>query len=938
MLSRFGILIVLALGLSFGTGLAEAKEYGPWFPAPGTAGAGAYQAKLDPFSSSKVAELTNFTCVYRVVGSQNNQPVSDSEHKLLGIDFKAAAQIYSSTYQGDNKLVKWFSDGEPSSGDSARKVSRQTAMYDFLVTAKLLLKQYGRSAESVPDADADKIIQSIQGGNKNSLPAQDQFSEKMDPSSANPTAAAGIWTRDLNGQIQSPIQLTRNLSEGCAFNPLAPNPVKFGQIFGNPGQFFLDLILWVLEKPVEWSYNFIQPKAFLYTFWTPHVERGDTFMNVPSTCVTETTPGKYATTKYSDGCANGQPLGFSRARANPRKQAAWYLDISYFIQWLLSGAYFLLLFSAAVVFMFRGSKSANFNVLQMVPRILLSVLLTIFAPWMIGALISLSNVFVVALFSFNSLQDVRSVGAINDILQSSPYIIGSGGNGLLSDGAEIGGRIAQLVVGALTTFFFFSFVIVAVARQIILIILMILAPAAAFCLLVPSWRPRFGFFLRMVFACIFLPAALAFMLKIGMTINPLVSDPTDIQGEKGLLGLFVMLLTLWAMARAAKMARAYATGSAGSLMAGAMAKLGGIAGQAGMAGIGGKWGSLALRGAGAGLNQGSALSTALDQASAKIVPTHRGMMGGQAPQIGRAFKQARAALPAGGGGMGMGGRGGMGGGILDRKIQERMMRRQASHGERNISPFMAQQRMLQESQALSKFLDERRAELGGDNEDFKLSMRDIHRAKDEFYNGRFALDEQGRVMIDEHGDAVRTGAGWKDVHGEVVRRGGRYIEKRPEEQYQGASMIGAAARGVAGAPIRVARWTGHQAADHIPGVSRLPEAARVLRDNLPGAAAAGAVQAGVERVGDVSRTIHYGRGKWIREDEAVFDNQEGPKCGQCGIQLASGQPDGTLCSVCATGSSMACENCGAPTRADGFCTACGTVNDPSTSFDPLSFY
>jgi hypothetical protein len=282
------------------------------------------------------------------------------------------------------------------------------------------------------------------------------------------------------------------------------------------------------------AYDFIQPSAFKYTFYTPQTQLGDLFWNSTPTCG----PG--------DDCRNGQPLGADTEVGASAGDKPWFLAAAQFVQWIVSGAFFLVLFASATLFIIRGNRSTSLRLMEILPRMLLSVLLAVFAGALIGALITFSNLLVGTIFGFTGDQAIAN---INTFLLQAGNIVG---------GPQLFQNLVALLVGALTTFYFLIFVLFTLARQLILVGAIILAPLAAFSLIVPRWKGSLQIYLRALLTVIFMPVVLSFILVVGMEINPLVNNPEGSYGElQGALGLMLMLVTLWLMYRSIKMTKDY---------------------------------------------------------------------------------------------------------------------------------------------------------------------------------------------------------------------------------------------------------------------------------------------------------------------------------------------------------------------------------------------
>jgi hypothetical protein len=312
-----------------------------------------------------------------------------------------------------------------------------------------------------------------------------------------------------------------------------------------PGDFLIDQVLYVPGRIAAAGFEFVQPYAFSYTFWTPHTERADLLWDVPQDCRQQ--PGFLDRRERADGCVRGEALGWTASGYKERGERSWFVAAAQILQWLISGTYMLILFSAAVVYMFRGHRYQHMHVLRILPRILLSVVLTLFAGVILGAAISLSNMAVGMIFEWNTS---RPLGSLNTILLQSGNITG---------GPDLVQRLVELGTSVAAVFFYIVFILFSLARQIALVGLVILAPLAAMTLIVPRWRVYFKTYARIFAVCLLVPVALAFVLKIGMSINPLVVDPEGAYGNpEGFLGLLLLMVTFWIMYRVIRFAFEYA--------------------------------------------------------------------------------------------------------------------------------------------------------------------------------------------------------------------------------------------------------------------------------------------------------------------------------------------------------------------------------------------
>lgn len=558
----------------------------------------AQQAKKDVTKNPVVAAATAALAVARKAETKANATAQ--------AHYVAEKKKLSAKERLDN------SDGSPLNILQKDLAAAKTANHDPVVQAQNDAKAAIQTAGQINE-EADQI----QGND-------DQVGSHKDPAGIGPNANL---SEKINTEASNPLEISENLDEGCGFASVDAQDPDILAIFKRPGETLTDLMLYPFAKISEQWYNFVQPYAFRWTFWTPHSERGDTFWsNIADSCknnyLKHFSPEKRKVLAQS--CSGSKALGFNKQNLKLTAKAPWYVSMAIFLQWLVSGFYFIVLFTAAIMFILKGSSSRNqLDVLRMLPKLLLSALLTVFAPWIIGSLITISNTFVTTLFS---MDDQRSVGMINVILsQANLYVI---------DAGSFGARAIQTLISFLSAFYLGLFAAISVLRQLALIGLVILAPLAAFCLIVPSWQKHFQSYVKLLLLIILLPAIMAFILKLSMTMNPIIVSGGTPGFGMGFLGLMMMMVTLWAMTRTAKIGVSMATGNSAftnSLAGKAMTSLGTGAMLAG--------GPVGM-GVGGALKSAGAISSSADGVGSGLVPPGSEMIGmGAARGVTQKMKQ-----------------------------------------------------------------------------------------------------------------------------------------------------------------------------------------------------------------------------------------------------------------------------------------------------------
>jgi hypothetical protein len=779
-------------------GAVAAEFYGPWYPDPnGTATAHRYyRPDIDPFSTSRQREIVSFQCVYPGKNPAGEPityagvPLSQVDQEILRDIFQRAYELYTAQIVED----KW--NGLP----------RAEVMRRFLQEEKQELINGSWRPYSTEDGVS---------GDVGPYKLSDRDKRYQNPSLA----------RLINTRANHPAELTQYVPDGCSLAPIRTDGIKISDLWNDTSGFIVDILLYVPSRLSSFAFDLFGPGAMRVSFWTPHVERGDTIFNVHKSC-------QYGEVKYKgqgedgnmqvaeakqlgtpanarDFCDDSnQPLGFSKKRlTDDRAQLTWYIRMGMFFQWLISGTYFLLLFTGAMVYIFRGDSAQQFNVLQMMPRLLVSAIGTLFAPWAIGALVSVSNWFVEAMFSYNAATGEgsggRAMGLMADIIRASEFHLPGFGDDLF-------GRALQIALGFISAWYFMIFLLISAVRQFVMMGVVMLAPVALFCFIIPAWQHHFGRWLRVLMACLAIPPVMALILKIGTSLNPILDtniNPNQKDVLNGLLGMMAMVATLWAMARVGKMASAYARGNrmTGSFT-GKLLRAGGQA--AAMAGIAGSGGALAplLRYGGLAAQGLGMAAQATEGIGGGLVPKGRGMLAAGSPipsfgetGVGRqveGFLGLNSPGMGAGRGMGMGGSLGLlgassymggqlfGGRNLMQRFAERQTEKMAREGRQRITPIAAMSEIARRDGDYEQWAEMERERFRIENgRDMTKAEEKALLAEENFYEkerqGYTIENGKVRYWTDDNGNPIMLPA-YNDVHGSIERRGGVYYRRRPE--------------------------------------------------------------------------------------------------------------------------------------------------------------
>lgn len=577
------------------TEAATNNNYGPWFAKPKKHGSAAgFQANVQPFNDNNTAEMLSFACVMKD-GTQLENDYDSS--KLLAEINRYATKVYagkleSNDFAKDDSGVKMLPNmGFPNGKKGMRKWLKlmQTALKDGNKDMAVIYS-LKKNMSIVKSSDQDNSAYLMPAGDDekygfkwdykdfnlgNLIPIKikkvgpipigidlgpdSPFADKLKAAGINPDdfrkSRRRLADNMLNPNANNPLQLLDNIPDGCMVSVIdGSTEVGFKDLLaGNIGEVVMDLILTPFAQVSEMSFNFFAPLAFKYSFWTPHSERGDLMWSVAASCdnktVTDFSARGVNRYKKGDYCtSNFQPLGFSKSRTNLNKQTSVYLNIARFLQWLVSGLYFLIIFTSAVMFIARGNRPGSaMNAFTVIPRIIIAVLLTVFSTFLIGAVISFANFLVLSIYNEGGSSSIQ---VINVVLQLAGPIIGAD---------DIFQKFFSTVVTSMATWMLFMFLITAVFRQIVLLLLIVVAPLAFFSIVSPNWERNFARWWKALIGVAFIPVIAAFVLKISIMVNPLTLNPQGAFGNpiQGLIGIVIILAGLWGVVKVFRMGREF---------------------------------------------------------------------------------------------------------------------------------------------------------------------------------------------------------------------------------------------------------------------------------------------------------------------------------------------------------------------------------------------
>jgi hypothetical protein len=614
------LIVALAAGLAVPAASAAAPAaasnngvFPPWYPPPDsqvklgdgkTVSSNAYyRTNITPLSNTAAPEITDFGCNYPATyinsggnpqaNPQAGAPIKQEDLTAVSGNLKDAEQYY----------YNLINDGS----DAQTPGSAIDAVPD------LGLNTSSAAKANYSPQEAGIVLHAITQYWAVHMPANQ---------------------RKLVAPSYSPTTLTSNIPVGCDLSDFYSanfdNQQGFHSLISNPMGWVSHLVLYILGTPVNFAYDQIQPYAFAYSFWTPHSERGDMmFVSADFSCqgVPQVTGymSPAASAAYikawkansADSCSSsGTPLGFSKANLNPLKKPPVWVQWSIFFQWLISATYFIILAGGAIIYMSRADHKSSYTVVQMAPRLVLSIILTVALNLLIGGVISLGNYFVQMMFD---MADINSIHGVRDIFA---YIGNSQSDKSV---AFLGAGLIEVGLMVFAVFYLARFLLFAIWRQVALILLIAIAPFATFCLIHPKLQEHFWRFAKSIIAIAFAPVAMAFILKLGIAINPAISNDTPVQDSFSiaLVGGLILLMTFHMMARVPAICKAIVKNR--PIGQGAMGKVGGLVKQFAPAAAlaGGPLAGMAVAGLGAGMEGTSNATRRSALGMASLIPDQK---------------------------------------------------------------------------------------------------------------------------------------------------------------------------------------------------------------------------------------------------------------------------------------------------------------------------
>lgn len=597
-----------------GAGSLNSSAFGSWYPQPtSNTTVDVYRGDLVPFNQT-TPEALDFSCTYPS-GPKQGMPIDNTVLAILSRLFQVSRAVYQDPTQdnltdsGDDPL-DYDPKGSPSSNypwtlpAGASQMSDitdgGTAMQYYLIHVVSRLKSLNGNNGKTNPINLASLGPDLSGGGNTSnanLTAQQIEDAAQNALFFIPTTD-GSSMGDTPGATPTndPVQLDSLVPFNCQLNEFANDnsALNLHNLLHHPAEWLSNLFAYIPGLIVKGIYGTVEPIAFKYAFWTPHSERGDTIFNSTLDCSSKQQQTAADLSPQADAAlqesllsnktwcgrdpSTGQVTsqGFSSNRLmigtkNYNQMPSW-IRYSIMAQWLVSATYFIVLFGGAIIFMFRGHRRTAYNVMHMIPRLILAVFLTVFSNWGIGLIISLSNMLVVNLFGSNG--DVSSLRALRDVITNMGAFGGGGGSGLGATDA-LTSWIQVFVVGA-ADWFLAIVAIASVLRQLLLVVLIIAAPVACFALIHQRWEQKFKDYIRILMIVVAMPPAMALVLKVGLALNPAVSKVAGGENAGFKLGFFGAVMAVVTFALIGKIPKIAWAGIKGGPMlggGGAMGKM-----------------------------------------------------------------------------------------------------------------------------------------------------------------------------------------------------------------------------------------------------------------------------------------------------------------------------------------------------------------------------
>lgn len=373
---------------------------------------------------------------------------------------------------------------------------------------------------------------------------------------------------------------------------ITPN---FTDIFKEPAGFIARIFMFLPCLIAYGIWEVVGEIALQATFTTPHSERGDTIVDTIAAerkiskgiqgkcsnkgcsyaetrvvCKNVRTPTGSASVPSARGTKtlqkgeNTAQLGFkcSNALSVKKQQSNVWIAIAKAFRNILSALYGVIVIGIALMYLFRRDPSAAYDVKVVLPKVLVAVVLSAAAPYIIGLCITSANWFVQGILSGTAGTIPNEVtAAILNVKDMSGTL---GGNGFFT---SIPGQLAEVIfpviILCVVAFVTLALLVVAVLKQLALIALIVATPFACLSFVFIKWQGMFSMWVRGLVAITAIPIIQALLMRTGIGMAEMIGR---IEGIAAILAATILAATFYGLLKVVIAFRTYVTGNKQSSM------------------------------------------------------------------------------------------------------------------------------------------------------------------------------------------------------------------------------------------------------------------------------------------------------------------------------------------------------------------------------------
>jgi len=435
----------------------------------------------------------------------------------------------------------------------------RSALRDFLLTMgddwnRIRSSDEYKTGRQRQRAWQQDIRSRIRTGEAANTPALDKASAKVDLPNRLRTALNSIRVNEIN-DYNDLVAAVNDASKGCVPEPSAVKAVgryldgiSIGAFFKDPLLTFVRILAGIFGLPFAFIYDLTADFAFPVFFSTPHVERGESLLsNVglgqpPGGAKSSKSLGfdvKLAQGKSEKGRviivdSSGRAVKEFHDTAN--RDNIW-IATAIALRYLVSIFYGVAFFAALALYLIRRGREGQFDIRQVFPKIILSVLAMAAFPFLAGALITISNQLINSLFSRfgNSIPFELTQSIVG-------YTAGLTENGGFGAILEMILTVLNSIMLALMTLILS---VVGALRQIALIVFIILAPIAIFSIVIKQqpffFKKWLSSFVQLVFV-IPVTVSVVFAITLAIQHNLFANGSNTIAGLGRLMTPLLLLI------------------------------------------------------------------------------------------------------------------------------------------------------------------------------------------------------------------------------------------------------------------------------------------------------------------------------------------------------------------------------------------------------------